>query len=229
MCGRFALTESDMPLFDEFAATPSNDLPVLPNFNICPTNQVCSVVTIDGVRRMVAMRWGFLPHWYASEASGPLLINARAETLASKPAFRDACRKRRCLIPASGFFEWTRTADDRRLPWYASAKEGGPVAFGGIWQSWQNAGHVVDSLAIVTVPANNELEAIHHRAPLVIETTDYPLWLGEAGHGAARLMRPARDGYFCVHPVSSEVNSNRATGHKLIQPIERNARQDSAQ
>ncbi len=116
-----------------FQAVPANDLPVVPNFNVCPTNQV-HVVTFDGgARRLGAMRWGVIPHWYKAPNDGPLLINARAETVAQKPAFRTACRERRCLIVASGFYEWTKDADDNRLPWYITQADGAPIAFAGIW------------------------------------------------------------------------------------------------
>ena len=103
MCGRFALTLPHDAMAQLFDAVPSNALPDIPNYNICPTNLVHAVHTLEGQRRLVAMRWGFLPHWYKAENGGPLLINARAETIAEKPAFKAACRERRCLIPATGF------------------------------------------------------------------------------------------------------------------------------
>ena len=164
------------------------------------------------------MRWGFLPHWYKSERDGPLLINARAETLADKPAFAGACRDRRCLIVASGFFEWTKATDGARLPWYIRRRDGAPIAFGGIWQGWGNDA-MRDTCAIVTTPANAQLSAIHHRMPLILDPGDWPLWLGEAGRGAARLMRPGREDLLEFRRVGCEVNSNRASGPGLIAPL----------
>ncbi|TNF17205.1 MAG: SOS response-associated peptidase, partial [Rhodobacteraceae bacterium] len=137
MCGRFALTQPLDVLTDLFQATPDNDLPELPAYNICPTVPVATVRSDAGHRRLSAMRWGFLPHWYKTPGDGPLLFNARAETLARKPAFRDACRSRRCLIPASGFYEWTKDAEGNRLPWYIHAPDHRAMAFAGVWQDWE--------------------------------------------------------------------------------------------
>ncbi|WP_425091152.1 SOS response-associated peptidase [Tropicimonas sp. S265A] len=219
MCGRFALTLPTEAMAQLFGATPSNDLPPIPNFNICPTTQV-AVVTADGHgRRLRPMRWGFLPHWYKSPTDGPLLINARAETLADKPAFRAACRTRRCLIPATGFYEWTKDADGSRLPWYIAASDGAPTVFAGIWQDWEQADTMLTTCAIVTTAANSHMARIHHRMPLSLEAKDWPLWLGEAGKGAAQLMHPAPNSRFTYYRVDPQVNSNRASGPGLIAPL----------
>ena len=203
-----------------FAARPANDLPVVPNFNICPTNQVHVVRSADGSRRLDALRWGFLPHWYKTMNAGPLLINARAETLAEKPAFRAACRERRCLIVATGFYEWTKTDTGERLPWYISRSDGAPIAFAGVWQDWGADEMRQGTCAIVTTPANTHLSAIHSRMPLIIEPDNWPLWLGEAGKGAAQLMQPGAEDVLRFHRVGRDVNSNRASGAALIAPLE---------
>ena len=140
MCGRFAVTLPPDAVAHLFEALPDNDLPGVPNYNVCPTNQIQVVRGGETGRRLVSMRWGFLPHWYKTATDGPLLINARAETIAEKPAFRAACRERRCLIPATGFYEWTKDGEGNRLPWYISAADGSPVAFAGIWQAWERGG-----------------------------------------------------------------------------------------
>ncbi len=132
MCGRFALTLPDDAMATLFDATLANDLAPLPNYNICPTNQIHTITSDDDTRHLRPMRWGFLPHWYKTPTDGPLLINARAETIAEKPAFSKACRERRCLIPATGFYEWTKDAEDNRLPWYIHAKSNDFLAFAGI-------------------------------------------------------------------------------------------------
>jgi putative SOS response-associated peptidase YedK len=226
MCGRFALTLPNDAMAQLFAAQPANDLPQGPNYNICPTNQVHVVSAGGGSRRLVAMRWGFLPHWYKTETAGPLLINARAETLAQKPAFAEACRKRRCLIPASGFYEWTKDAQGSRLPWYIQRHDGQPLAFAGIWQDWGQPGgqdcgqhDSQATCAIVTTAANQTLLPIHHRMPLMLEPRDWPLWLGESGKGAASLMQPGPEGLHRMHRVAVDVNSNRASGPELIEPF----------
>ncbi len=220
MCGRFALFHAPDELAQFFHARPDNDLPPLPNYNICPTNPIHSVFTDQTGRRLSAMRWGFIPHWYKTENDGPLLINARAESLAEKPAFRDAARHRRCLIPASGFYEWQKAADGRRLPWFIRRRDKTPLAMAGIWQDWRRGGEQLRSCAIVTTEANREIAPIHNRMPVVLEPDDWPLWLGEQGKGAARLMRPAEEGILEYYRVDPKVNSNRASGPDLIEPLE---------
>lgn len=219
MCGRFTITSPNDAIARLFEAQPANDLPKVPNYNVCPTNAVHVVRAGDGARRLLPMRWGFLPHWYKSPTDGPLLINARAETLAEKPAFREACRARRCILVANGFYEWTKTEEGARLPWYISRRDGVPLAFGAVWQDWGQA-EPQPTCAIVTTKSNTALSSIHHRMPLVLEPADWPLWLGEAGHGAARLMRPAGEDVLRSFRVGTAVNSNRASGAGLIEPLD---------
>lgn len=201
-----------------FNAVPANDLPDVPNYNVCPTNAVHVVTAQDGQRRLGAMRWGFIPHWYKTPNDGPLLINARSETIAEKPAFRAACRERRAVIIASGFYEWTRDGE-ARLPWYITRSDGAPIAFAAIWQDWQAKDapdQQMRTTAIVTTQANAAMSAIHHRMPVILEPEHVGLWLGEQGTGAATLMRAARDDALLWHRVDSAVNSNRASGAQLI-------------
>ena len=202
-----------------FDATPSNDLPDVPNYNVCPTNQVHVVTSDAGARRLRPMRWGFLPHWYKTPTDGPLLINARAETIAEKPAFRAACRERRCLIPATGFYEWTKDADGKRLPWYIHPTEGDILAFAGVWQIWDKGEAPLVTCAIVTTGANRAMSAIHHRMPVVLGAADWGLWLGEEGKGAATLMTAAEEDALAFYRVDPAVNSNRASGPALIEEI----------
>ena len=204
---------------DLFEATPSNDLPRIPNYNVCPTAQIHTVTSEEGARRLRPMRWGFLPHWYKTPTDGPLLINARAETVAEKPAFRTACRERRCIIPASGFYEWTKDAEGKRLPWYIQPTSGGALAFAGIWQVWERGDDPLVTCAIVTTGANKAMAEIHHRMPVVLAADDWSLWLGEAGKGAANLMRSAPEDALGFHRVDPKVNSNRASGAELIEPL----------
>lgn len=205
-----------------FAAAPDNDLPDVPNYNVCPSTPVHVVRAGGGGRRLVAMRWGFLPGWYKTLSGGPLLINARAETIAEKPAFRAACRARRCLIVATGFYEWTKTPEGDRLPWYIFRSDGAPIIFAGIWQVWERGEAPVVSCAIVTTAANDAMSVIHHRMPVILRDGDVALWLGEAGEGAARLMRPAPEDVLQFHRVDVAVNSNRASGEALIEPVDAN-------
>lgn len=198
-----------------FSAVPDTDLPEVPRYNICPTQNV-AVMTAG--RRMRAMRWGFVPRWYTSVSDGPLIINARADTIAAKPAFREAVRARRCIIPASGFYEWSKVEGGARLPWFIRRSDGAPMAFAAISQSWEKEGLQLMSCAMVTTDAGPGLAAIHHREPVILEPEDWPLWLGEAGHGAAPLMVARGMGVLQAHRVSPAINSNRAAGPELIEP-----------
>lgn len=214
MCGRFTITHPNEALAALFAALPGNDLPPVPRFNICPTTSVAVVTSEGGVRRLRAMRWGFIPSWYKTPTDGPLIINARADTVAVKRAFREAVRVRRCIVPASGFYEW-QTEGKAKLPWYFTRSDGAPMAFAGLWQRWQD----MDTVAIVSTDAGPGMAGLHHREAVVLEAADWPLWLGEAGHGAAVLMKPSAQGVLRCHRVDRAVNSNRAEGAELIAPI----------
>jgi putative SOS response-associated peptidase YedK len=220
MCGRMAITLPHDAMAQLFAARPDNDLPQGPNYNVCPTMPIAVATSDEGHRRLRAMRWGFIPRWYKSPTDGPLLINARSETIAEKPAFREACRERRCLIAADGFYEWKREAGQQPLPWFVTRADGAPLVMAGVWQGWQGPeGRVFDSCAIVTCAANDLMASVHDRLPVILEPKDWPLWLGEAGRGAAVLMRPADEGILTMHRVGTEVNSNRAAGPALIEPL----------
>ena len=221
MCGRFALTLPHDAMARLFQAQPANDLPPVPRFNICPTVQVHVVTTAgEGGRRLRGMRWGFVPQWYKSPTDGPLLINARAETLAEKPAFRAAARARRCLIPADGFYEWTKGAGGARLPWYIRRRDEARMVMAGIWQDWGPEEARMATCAVVTTAAGPDTAALHDRGPRILGPADWPLWLGEAGHGAAALMRPPGPGLLEAWRVDPEVNSNRAEGEGLRVPID---------
>lgn len=224
MCGRLTLTHPNDALARLFEAAPANDLPEPPRFNICPTNQIGVVVAGEGGRSFRPMRWGFIPHWYKKPNDGPLLINARAETVAEKPAFRAAARARRCLVPATGFYEWTKGADDARLPWYFSAPDGGPLVFAALWQAWEPKDAAADTgplatVAIVTTSASDWMSETHHREPVFIAPEDWATWLGEGGDKAAPLMRAAPEGTYQRWRVDPAVNSNRAAGAALIEPL----------
>ena len=216
MCGRFTITHPNEALAALFNATPGNDLPPGPNYNFCPTNPVAVITAEGGHRRLRAMRWGFIPAWYKTPSDGPLIINARAETIATKPAFREAVRARRCILPATGFYEWSEGPDNTRLPWYFTRTDAAPMAFAALWQRWQD----IDTVAIVSTAAGPGMAGLHHREPVILDPADWPLWLGEAGHGAAPLMTAAAPGVMAAPwRVDAKVNSNRAAGPELILPL----------
>lgn len=216
VCGRFVINMPTDLMAQVFDAVSFNDLPVVPNFNVCPTTNVHVVKSDESGRKLGAMRWGFLPQWYKSPSDGPLLINARAETIAEKPAFKTACRERRCIIPISGFYEWMRDGK-LRLPWYIQRADRDVMALAGIWQDWGE--DATPTCAMVTTQATGKMSDIHHRIPIILEQKDWGKWLGEDGKGAALLMNEAADGMLDFHRVDTEVNSNRASGAHLIDPI----------
>lgn len=220
MCGRMAVTLPPDAMVQLFAASPDNDLPTGENYNVCPTNSVHVVTSDEGTRRLQAMRWGFIPTWYKKPNGGPLLINARSETIAEKPAFRAAARARRGLIVATGFYEWTKDAEGGRDPWYITRSDGAPIAFASVWQDWTDPdGTAIRTCAIVTTGANAAMKAVHHRQPVILEQDDWPLWLGEAGKGAALLMKAGSEDQLHWHRVDRAVNSSRASGPELIEPL----------
>lgn len=221
MCGRFALVTPQEAVREWFDATLDDSLdasPVPPaRYNICPTQ---NITVITQGRRLQHYRWGFVPHWYKTTTDGPLLINARSETIARKPAFREACRTRRCLIPATGFYEWTKAEDGGRDPFYIHPVQKDLITFAGIWQSWQSPdGQALNTCSIVTCAANSKMEAVHHRMPVILDPQDFGLWLGEEGKGAAVLMVPAKADLLSFYKVNRRVNSAKSDDLALIQPI----------
>ena len=214
MCGRVIHTHPNAAIAVLFGAVPGNDLPEPPRFNVCPT-QTLGVITSDGGRRLQPMRWGFVPSWYKTPTDGPLIINARSDTIAVKPAFREAVRARRCIIPVTGFYEWSAGPGSTRLPWFFTRQDAQPMALAGIWQRW---GDLV-TCAVVSTGAGPQLDGVHDREPVILDPADWPFWLGEAGHGAAVLMKPTT-GVLQRHRVGVAVNSNRASGPELIEPVE---------
>ena len=165
------------------------------------------------------MRWGFVPNWYRELNGGPLLINARSETIAKKPAFSNASRARRCLIPCSGFYEWSKDLEGNKIPWFITRNDNAPMVFGGVWQEWSDEIGIIKTCAIVTTASNRKLSMIHHRLPLVLERSDWGFWLGEEGHGASVLMKPTADETLNAYRVSKRINSNRSSGPDLMSPI----------
>lgn len=225
MCGRFvALTDPDglarfLVVDDRVAADRA------PSYNVAPTHPVYAAVEEAARRTLVTLRWGLLPPWADDPAAGPPMINARAETAARKPAFREAFAHRRCLIPADGYYEWRLGPGGSKVPHYVHAPDGRPLALAGVWSSWRGQGPSPATLrtcAIVTTAANAPLSALHHRTPAVLPRRAWDEWL-DPGHpdppALTRLLRPVPDDALVFHAVGQEVNSPRFDHPGLIEPV----------
>ena len=211
MCGRFVLETPLKATAEIFNAQMAESLVTVPNFNIRPSENISVLVSNSGNRKLGQMRWGFVPHWYKSVADGPLLFNARAETLAKKPAFRDACRKRRCLIPADGFYEWEKKVGSKSKPFYVRRSDRQQMIFAGIWQFSDDCEDRIPTCTIITVPASEQISEIHNRMPLLIDPSDWAGWLGEGqGVKAAKLMKTPSHIELEVLNVTNEIKSTRA-------------------
>ena len=173
MCGRFAMTESEEKVMNDFQIQHSEVL-LEPRYNISPSQGITVIVKQDGIRRLETRQWGLIPFW--AKAPKPM-INARAETASEKPAFKQAFRKRRCLIPASGFFEWAKE-DGKKQPYFICLQDKSPMAFAGLCEEWYSPdGKIVKTCAILTVEANSFLQFIHHRMPVILTPTKGMNWL----------------------------------------------------
>lgn len=207
MCGRYIITSPPEAMRAHFGYAEQPNFPA--RHNVAPTQPVPVVRLEGGRRRFALMRWGLIPSWVKDPKTIALLINARAETLAEKPAFRAAFKRRRCLVPADGFYEW-QALGTRRQPFAIVPRAGGPVAFAGVWETWTGPnGEEMDSVAIVTTDANRTLRPIHDRMPVAIAPEAYDLWLDCARvepQTAAALLVPAPETLFEAYPVSTAVN-----------------------
>ena len=225
MCGRFALKATEEELRNVFGylgdAPGAEGMP--PRFNIAPTQPIATIRQAHGARRFALVRWGLVPGWVKDPSAFSLLINARAETVAEKPSFRGAIRHRRCLVPASGYYEWHRPSDGSKQPWYIRPRDGKLVALAGLWEEWCDPdGGEIETGALLTVAANASLAPIHHRMPAVIAPEDFDTWLDVGGtpvKEALALLRPAPDGFFEAVPVSQRVNSARDDDEALTDQV----------
>jgi len=175
MCGRYAVTSAPEAIRALFGYPEQRDFP--PRYNIAPSQPIAIVRLIDGKRQFALVRWGLLPSWVKDPKSFTLLVNARGESLTDKPAFKTAMKRRRCLIPANGFYDW-RTTGGRKQPYYVRAKSGEPLAFAGLWEIWIGPnGEELETATIVTTRANRMLADIHDRMPVIIPPDAFNLWL----------------------------------------------------
>ena len=222
MCGRFTQFSDPQLLFSHFslAQSPHN---LSPHYNIAPTQQIAIIREIAGIgRHLDYAHWGLIPSWSKSSESSRHLINARAETIAEKPAFRHAYRHKRCLIPADGFYEWVVT-DNGKQPWWIALADKSPFAFAGLWEHWESPedGHLIESCTIITTKANRQIRAIHERMPLIISPEHYSAWLDPGNDNPLQLqaMLAPFEGELHLHPVSRAVNSPLKDNSHLIEAV----------
>jgi putative SOS response-associated peptidase YedK len=216
VCGRFAFyspTEATAALFGV------NGAPELaPRYNVAPTQDIPAIRIGDGDRREFALlRWGLVPFWAKDPSIGNRMINARAETVAEKPAYRAAYKHRRCIVLADGFYEWQRVGD-QKTPWYISLASGNAFAFAGLWERWtdKSSGETIASATLITTAANDFMAQLHHRMPMLLEPDRASAWLG--GDDGMLEDAAAQTPRLRAWPVSRTVNNARNEGRELLEP-----------
>lgn len=207
MCGRFALKENPKKLAEYFHA--ADVLEFSPSWNIAPSTKICTITDDENnIRHLRRMRWG-LPSWAKDGSKSNKLSNARGETVAEKPSFRNAFKYRRCIIPASGFFEW-KTDKGIKYPWFISYKSGEPFAFAGLWESWHpQDGETEDACCIITTEANKLMQPIHDRMPVILDPDQWNTWLSPKEKQSEVLLPMIRSHdpkSMQVWPVTRELN-----------------------
>ncbi len=222
MCGRIVLKAPARQVAQEFDLATVSEL--VPRYNIAPTQPVATVVPgADGVRVLRRMQWGLIPPWSRDPRDGGRMFNARSETVAEKPAFREAFATRRCLVPVDGFYEWRRHGRERQ-PFYFASAEGRLLALAGVWARWEYpGGEAIESCSLLTTTANDLMSPIHHRMPVIIPPEARQSWLTTPAAAAAQLvplLAPSSPGLLRMHAVSPAVNRVGHDGPELIVPLE---------
>jgi putative SOS response-associated peptidase YedK len=221
MCGRYRLSRRKQ-VVEEYFESASEEEDWSLRYNIAPTQSVATVRQSGANRILSSMRWGLVPSWADDISIGNRLINARGETVLQKAAFRDSFRTRRCLIPADGFYEWKKSGKDRQ-PFHFCMKDGSLIAFAGVWDRWKSpTGKVLQSCSILTTAANDLLEGIHNRMPVILPPRHYRTWLTAPSVEAERLAEllvPFDPSFMSRYPVSSLVNKPQNEGPECAREI----------
>lgn len=223
MCGRFTVKSEPAEIWKRFRLATIPNL--LPRYNVAPTQNVPVVGLGKNGLNLVQMRWGLVPSWSKDLKAGAPLINARANTVAEKPAFREAFQKRRCLVVADGFYEWTGKKDQKQA-WYIALKSGEPFGFAALWERWRppndRSGEAILSTVIITTDANDAIAHIHHRMPVILDPADYDAWLDPDAvpEQLARLLKPLPSVAVQAYRVGRAVNAVRNDGPECVAPLE---------
>lgn len=230
MCGRFTLlltwAQINALLSDFVTALKSEAIPQIEHaparYNIAPTQPILVLRRVGGTIQPALMRWGLVPEWVEDPNDFPLIINARAETLSEKTSFKSALKNTRCIIPASGYYEWQKNPDGSKTPTYITRKDGRPFMMGGLYSTWVgDEGEEVDTAVIITVDSNVDLKPVHHRSPALLSGEGIDMWLDSANVNAPnahKLLRSIPDGVCQHHAVTVRVNSPRNDDADLIVP-----------
>jgi putative SOS response-associated peptidase YedK len=222
MCGRFTLSASAQRLQEFF---PLFEIPdIAPRYNIAPTQQILAIrQEADAKPRVTFLRWGLIPSWAKEKKIGASLINARADTVAGKPAFRAAFKRRRCLILADGFYEWQKGAKKGpKQPFHIRLKDGRPFAFAGLWEHWNGEEPAIESGTIITTDANDVVRLLHDRMPVILDPRDYARWLdpGASDPGVLQeMLRPYPADQMTTVPVGQYVNNARNEGADCLAKV----------
>lgn len=220
MCGRLDLNDTRVEINKIFKT--KGGIPFPPRYNIAPTQPVLTIANMPAGRDAVLMRWGLVPHWVKDPREFSVLINARVETILEKPAFKSSIKNQRCVVPASGYYEWLREGSERQ-PFHMSKADGQMLALAGIYSTWEGPnGEEIDSMAILTQEATGGLAQIHHRTPVHLDEEQMDLWLDNksvTAKEALKLVRPLDRVGMKIYPVSKQVNNARNEGEALVEPI----------
>jgi putative SOS response-associated peptidase YedK len=222
MCGRFTLTINPDQLHQQFGLSEPPPTQLAPRYNIAPTQAVAVIANNRDHRKLELFQWGLIPSWAKDPKIGSKMINARAETLAEKPSFRTALKRRRCLVVADGFYEWKKTGSGK-TPMYIQLKDGQPFGFAGLWEAWQSPEDgLIKTCTIITTTPNALLAGIHDRMPVILPREAYDQWLAPEELPAVETL-PLLQAYDAAQmrarPVSTLVNSPAVDSAELIQPV----------
>ena len=225
MCGRYVAAAPPSEIAKYFAAAAPTETVLEPSYNVAPTNEVYAILERGDERRLEHLRWGLVPLWAKSIAIGSKMINARAEGIATKNAYRHAFRKQRCIIPADGFFEWKIVeGQKRKQPMYIHRVDDEPLAFAGLWETWRGPERDDEPLytcTIITTTANDTMAPVHNRMPVILPPERWAQWLDpdmQDTEELARFLVPAPSSLLTLYPVSTAVNHVSNKGAELIVP-----------
>lgn len=224
MCGRFVSKTEKKEIEKEFNVEIADGNLTAPRYNIAPTQVIAAIAEIENERELASFKWGLIPHWAKDDSIGSKLINARAETLREKPSFREAFAHRRCIIPASGFFEWQKQTKGAKQPFYFYLKDKDVFGFAGLWEEWldKQTGELTETCTIITTEANEVLKPVHDRMPVILKSNDYDFWLDEKVKDTGKLQNllvPYSAKEMDSHAVSRSVNIPAADSEELILPL----------